>query len=240
MKDIGLHQADLIIPVFNEAEILETFYRRVSDLGLNLNLIFIDNASSDASVAIVESFPNATLIKHEYNAGYGASLIDGMKYGENDNVIIIDADCEYPPEVIPEILAALVDHDVVYTSRLYNRRSALDARMPRLKLVGNKIISFLFNTLFRQNTTDLYTGCKGFRRQCIKGLTFDRMGFEHVLEFACRISMQGYRISDIPIDYAQRSTGASKMSHLSETVKFLSLLFYFRFTVRKNIVGARS
>ncbi len=234
MKKAKGHQADLIIPVFNEAQILETFYHRVSNLGLYLNLIFIDNNSSDNSVSIIESFPNAILIKHTLNEGYGGSLIDGMKQCKSDNVIIIDADCEYPPEVIPDILASLAENDVVYASRLLERASASDANMPLVKLVGNKVISGLFNSLFHQNTTDLYTGCKGFRRKCIEGLSFNHKGFEHVLEFACKISQQGYRIVDIPIEYAQRSTGKSKMSHLSETVKFLILLLFFRVSKRRQ------
>jgi glycosyltransferase involved in cell wall biosynthesis len=222
--------ADVIVPVFNEEEILEEFYQRISNLKLNLNLIFVDNASNDRSLSILETFPDVTIVRHSVNEGYGSSLIDGMAYGRNEKVIIIDADCEYPPEVIPDILSALDKHDLVYTSRLYRRRSAVEANMPGLKVLGNRIISGLFNRLFRQRTTDLYTGCKGFRRHCIEGLSFRRKGFEHVLEFACLLSRRGYRIVDIPIEFAPRSTGKSKMSHLAETSKFLALLLYFRVT----------
>jgi len=225
-----MRDADVIVPVFNEEGILEEFHRRVRDLDVNLNLIFVDNASSDNSLRILESFADVTIIRHSVNEGYGGSLIDGMAHCRNDKVVIIDADCEYPPEAIPAILDALDNHDLVYTSRLLRRHSAADANMPFLKLLGNRIISGLFNLLFRQRTTDLYTGCKGFRRGCIEGLDFKRTGFEHVLEFACLLSARGYRIFDIPIAYAPRSTGASKMSHVSETAKFLALLLYYRAT----------
>lgn len=228
---LKMQEADVIVPVFNEEDILEDFYRRICNLNLNLHLIFVDNASSDQSLKIIESFSDVTIIKHNVNEGYGSSLIDGMKCGRNNKVIIIDADCEYPPEAIPDILCALDKHDLVYTSRLLRRRSAVAANMPMLKVMGNKIISGLFNRLFGQRTTDLYTGCKGFRRDCIEGLDFRRRGFEHVLEFACLLSRRGYKIVDIPIEFAPRSTGKSKMSHLSETTKFLLLLLYFRVTV---------
>ena len=230
-KSLEQQDADVIIPVFNEEEILEEFFRRVCNLNLNLNLIFVDNASSDNSLKIIQSFPRVTIVRHSVNEGYGGSLVDGMKHCRNNKVIIIDADCEYPPEVIPNLLAALDQHELVYTSRLFRRTSASDANMPGLKLLGNKIISGLFNRLFGQSTSDLYTGCKGFRRHCIEGLQFKRSGFEHVLEFACLLSRRGYRIFDIPIEFAPRSTGKSKMSHLSETTKFLLFLLYFRATV---------
>ena len=227
--------ADVIVPVFNEEEILADFYQRICALNLNLNLIFIDNASTDNSVQIIESFADVTIVKHASNEGYGGSLIDGMAYGNSDNIIIIDADCEYPPEAIPTILSALEQHELVYTSRLLQRRSAADANMPRLKMLGNKIITTLFNRLFNQHTTDLYTGCKGFKRHCIKGVSFQHKGFEHVLEFACKLSQRGYQIVDIPVNFAPRSTGSSKMSHLSETSKFLFLLLLFS-TMRKTLM----
>ncbi|MDC0362950.1 glycosyltransferase family 2 protein [Halioglobus sp.] len=226
--------ADIIVPVFNEEDILEQFYSRVSNLGLDLNLIFIDNASVDSSLSILESFQDVTIIRHQSNEGYGSSLVDGMCHGRCENIIIIDADCEYPPEAIPHILEELRSSDIVYTSRLLHRKSAEDANMPYLKLLGNRIISGLFNILFDQNTTDLYTGCKGFKRDCIKGVSFSRMGFEHVLEFACTLSSRGYSIVDIPVVFEPRNTGTSKMSHLSETLKFLYVLALMKLTLSRE------
>jgi len=220
--------ADVIVPVYNEQDILEDFYRRVMALDLDLHLIFIDNASTDRSLQILQSFPGVDIIRHDHNEGYGSSLVDGILHGNNDNIIVIDADCEYPPEVIPAILAALQDHDVVYTSRLMGRNSSDEAKMPYLKYLGNKVISSLYNGLFRQNVTDLYTGCKGFKRSCVEGIDFERMGFEHVLELSCRMSQRGYRILDIPITFEPRHTGSSKMNHVSETAKFFYLLLRYR------------
>ena len=147
--------ADIVVPVFNEEDILEEFivaYRSK----LSLNLIFIDNSSVDSSLSILESFKDVTIIRHQSNEGYGSSLIDGMQLGCSDNIIIIDADCEYPPKADADILKALQKHDLVYTSRLLFRKSARDSNMPYLKLLGNKIISGLFNVLFSQQTTPLH------------------------------------------------------------------------------------
>lgn len=233
MIKVVMRKTDVIVPVFNEEEILEEFYQRITALNLQLNLIFIDNASTDNSLQIIKSFPDVTIVEHSTNEGYGSSLIDGMECGSCENIVIIDADCEYPPEVLPALIKALEYHDLVYTSRMLDRKSAADANMPFLKMLGNKIISASFNVLFRQHTSDLYTGCKGFKRHCIEGMTFKQKGFEHVLEFACLLSQRGYQIADIPINYAPRHTGSSKMSHFAETIKFLFLLLYFS-TMGKN------
>ena len=223
-----MKSVDVIVPVLNEEQILPEFIRRGSSLGLDLNLIFIDNASTDRSPDIVSRVEGARLIRHDSNRGYGGSLIHGMAECSSDYVIVIDADCEYPPEAIPSILDALQTHPVVYTSRLLGRKSSTEANMPQLKMLGNRIISTLFNLFFAQSTTDLYTGCKGFRRDCLEGLNFRYTGFEHVLEFACLLSRRGYRIHDVPVDFQPRASGKSKMKHVSETVKFLALLVYFR------------
>ena len=225
---------DIIVPVYNEAEALPRFHERLRRTGVDMNLVFVDNASTDDSVAIIRSFPGAQLIEHEKNEGYGGSLIDGMLQTFAPRIVIIDADCEYPPECIPGLLTELEKHDVVYASRLLNKADAAEAGMNPVKMFGNKLISGLFNVLFKQNTTDLYTGCKALRRECIQGMPFKHKGFEHVLELAARLSSRGYAIHDYPVRFEQRTTGKAKMKHVSETTKFLLLLmaFYFRSKTR--------
>lgn len=225
---------DVIVPVYNEAEALPKFHERLSRTGVNMNLVFVDNASTDDSVAIIRSFPGAQLIEHEKNEGYGGSLIDGMLQTSAPRIVIIDADCEYPPECIPGLLAELEKHDVVYASRLLNKANADEAGMNPVKMFGNKLISSLFNVLFKQNTTDLYTGCKAMRRECILGMPFKHKGFEHVLELAARLSSRGYVIHDYPVRFEARTTGKAKMKHISETTKYLFLLMalYFRSKTR--------
>ena len=125
-------------------------------LNLGLNVVYIDNCSADRSVEIIEAFESVTLVRHDSNEGYGGSIIYGIAHSSNDKIIIIDADCEYPPEALPEMAAGLDQVEVVYTSRFLEANNDF---MPRLKKYGNQLISALFNRLFQQRVTDLYTGC---------------------------------------------------------------------------------
>ncbi|XOF32599.1 MAG: glycosyltransferase family 2 protein [Candidatus Electrothrix sp. YB6] len=220
---------DIIVPVFNEQDGLHEFHRRVTALGPEYRLIFIDNASTDNSLEIIENFKEVTIIRHETNQGYGASLRDGIRAARAGKIIIIDADCEYPPEAIPLLVQELDRHEVVYTSRFLDDRNR--DRMGYMKMLGNKIISGAFNLLFRQQVTDLYTGSKGFRRQVVSGLPMERNGFEHVLEVAARLAKKGITIHEIPVDFRPRQTGQSKMRHLGETVKYLGLLIWYAVTI---------
>jgi len=225
MKDT---KVDVVIPVYNEEDGLMELYQRIAALDLDLHLIFIDNASTDGSLALLKGFEGVEIIEHATNEGYGSSLRDGIRAATADKVIIIDADCEYPPEAIPQLVQELDHHEVVYTSRFFDDRNK---GMSFFKMLGNKIISRMFNLLFRQNVTDLYTGSKGFQRRLVADLPMERNGFEHVLEVAARLAKQGFMIHEIPVDFQARRTGSSKMSHVMETVKYLYLLVFYFFSL---------
>jgi glycosyltransferase involved in cell wall biosynthesis len=223
-------QADIIVPVRNEQDNLPILWARLTAMSdfPAWNIIFIDNASTDNSVAFIETIPDATLIRHDRDRGYGASLRNGMAAAKTGKLVIIDADCEYPPESIPMLLEQLDSYPVVYASRLFGKSTARQAGMPMIKWLGNRLISSAYNRLFAQQTTDLYTGCKAMRRECLKNTRLQRNGFEHVLELAVQLAALGYAIKEIPIDFKPRSAGQSKMSHASEITKFFLLLLRYK------------
>jgi glycosyltransferase involved in cell wall biosynthesis len=217
---------DVIIPVLNEREMLPVFMKRIEGSGLPLHLIFIDNGSDDGTLEYVSEQPGATLIAHGENLGYGRSLVDGMKAANAATIMIIDADCEYPPEAIPRLIEAVeAGADVVYGSRFLDG-GRVD--MSRTRAWGNRFLTGLFNLLYRQHITDLYTGMKAMRRDAFAGMDFRRDGFEHVAELAARLSRRGYEISEVPVEYSPRCTGRSKMRHIPELLKALTSLVYFR------------
>lgn len=219
---------DVIVPTHNEEEIISTFYNRIMSLNMDINLIFVDNASHDNTITKLESFKDVTIIRHDKNEGYGGSIIDGIKRSDGDIVVIIDADCEYPPESIPEIIDELEDSDVVYGSR-FLKNNSID--MAKSRIAGNKIITGLYNWLFHQSITDLYTGFKAFNRSVLKDITLTQQGFEHVLEMGIKFAKRNITIHEIPIVYTPRSTGRSKMKHFTETLKYLYYLIYYRITL---------
>ena len=219
-----LEAIDILVPVYNEEEGLETFYKRMKNVPVAANHIFIDNASTDRTADILRSFEDVSIILHDKNEGYGGSINDGIRNSQADIILVIDADCEYPPEAIPDILRKLESEDVVYASRFLDGRNE---NMPLIKRKGNQLISFLFNMFFRQKVTDLYTGCKAFRRHTLDGFAMERSGFESVLEMAVHFANSGYTISEVPVKFESRKTGVSQMKHVSEVVKFLYLLIAY-------------
>lgn len=218
------NSVDVIVPVFNEVENLPDFFARWQKLQLEATLIFVDNGSTDGSLELLKQQPRAQVIAHPHNEGYGASILDGIRAGRNKKIVVIDADGEYPLECLPALLSALEHHDVVYASRFLASGAAV---MPWLKARGNQMISQAFNRLFQQQVTDLYTGCKAFKRSCLDGMVLEQTGFEHVLELSAKLAARQYTIHEIPVVFSPRRAGKSKMRHGIETAKFFYWLLQY-------------
>jgi len=216
---------DVVVPVLNEVEMLPRFLARVAALGMDLRLICVDNGSTDGTLELLRSRPEITLLEHGRNLGYGRSLADGLRASRAPRVVIIDADCEYPPEAIPVLLAGLESAPVVYASRFLGG-GPLD--MSPLRRAGNRLLTDIFNLLYGQRLTDLYTGMKALRREAFQGLALRYNGFEHVVELAAGLAGRGLALAEAPVAYTPRQTGRSKMRHLPEVLKALWVLLKLR------------
>jgi len=133
----------VICPVHNEELCLDYFYERYSAVRdriparWRLELTFIDNASTDRTVEIIRQIrsrdPSVQLITHSRNFGYQASLICGLTNLHGDAYVIIDADCEDPPEMIVDFIAKWEDgYDLVYGDRKWRSENPTVALARRL------------------------------------------------------------------------------------------------------------
>src|SRR5271167_2878055 len=104
----------VVCPVYNEERSIPIFYERLQKAiaeyrdHFDFELLFTNNASTDGSAEIVarirEEDPSVQLLTLSRNFGYQASLQAGLSYAAGDAIVIIDVDCEDPPEMIPEFL----------------------------------------------------------------------------------------------------------------------------------------
>src|SRR5262249_16297109 len=118
----------VIIPCFNEEQVLPETYERISavlsgQLGLGYELVFIDDGSSDGTRATLKGFaqmdPRVNLITFSRNFGHQPAVSAGLRYCRGDLAVIIDADLQDPPEVIPDMIGQLIStgSNVVYGVR---------------------------------------------------------------------------------------------------------------------------
>ncbi|MFO1067146.1 MAG: glycosyltransferase family 2 protein [Geminicoccaceae bacterium] len=120
----------LVVPFFNEETVLEEFHRRVSavlaGLGMEAELVFVDDGSRDSSVAVLERLkqtdPRIGILQLSRNFGKEVALTAGLDHARGDAVIVIDADLQDPPELIPDLVAKWREgYDVVYAQRIVRR-----------------------------------------------------------------------------------------------------------------------
>lgn len=114
----------IVVPAFNEEEVLPEFHRRLSDVLNTLNaeceIIYVNDGSKDHTLQTMTDFadPRVAIIDLSRNFGKEIAMTAGLDYARGDAVIVIDADLQDPPELIPELVAKWREgHDVVYARR---------------------------------------------------------------------------------------------------------------------------
>jgi dolichol-phosphate mannosyltransferase len=215
---------DVVVPVYNEEAAVEELVARLRAACPGARLIVVDNASTDRTAALLAAMPDVQLVRHAENLGYGRSLADGIAAGTGTRIVMIDGDLEYLPEDVPALDRALASAPVVYGSR-FLRPVAGGSTVWSL---GNRLVTLSFNLLFRQHLTDLYTGIRGVRRAALPAGGLHSPGFEFVLELAAALARAGARIAEVPVGYAERRGGRSKMRHVRELAKFAVRLVALR------------
>ena len=203
----------VVIPVYNEAATIEEVVRRVKALPLAIEAIAVNDASTDGSGAVLDRLAAARqldrVIHQPENRGKGAALRAGFAAATGDVVVVQDADLEYDPADLPELLEPIRvgRADAVYGSRFQGG--------PRRVLffwhsVGNTFLTLMSNVFTNLNLSDMETCYKLIRRDLLQRLplTSNRFGFE--VEITARLSQVGARIWELPISYSGRTYAEGK------------------------------
>jgi glycosyltransferase involved in cell wall biosynthesis len=198
----------LIIPIYNEAQHLEAFLTRIDalDLGIEKELIFVDDCSKDSSLKILQAHQLTSknlIIAQTPNQGKGAALRAGFAAATGELIVVQDADFEYDPSDLKTLIEPLVADkaDVVFGSRF--KKDARQVHRTFHYLV-NRILTLLSNLFSGLYLTDMETCYKLFRAEIIKNivLTSDRFGFEP--EVTAKLARLKVRVYELPISYFPR------------------------------------
>jgi glycosyltransferase involved in cell wall biosynthesis len=219
----------VVMPVFNERTTVEEIIRRVLAVPLRIELIVVDDGSTDGSGEILDALKHElpfTLLR-QTNAGKGAALRRGFTAVTGDVVIIQDADLEYSPEEYPGLIELILDGhaDVVYGSRFLGRHRVFLFT----HYLGNRIVTLATNVLYNTMLTDMETCYKAMRVDVLRSFSLDSDGFGIEPEITAKIFKRGYRVYEVPIMYAGR--GYDEGKKITWTAGFVALwvLLKYRF-----------
>lgn len=228
----------IIVPIYNEENYIKRVLASLIHLDLEKNskeIIIVDDGSSDNSPKILQSYeqkPNITIVYQSKNQGKGAAVRQGMKIATGDIICIQDADLEYDPQDIKNILPLFENNiaDVVYGSRFISNSE--HRVLYYWHCVANKFVTSLSNILTNLNLSDIETCRKLFRKEVIEQVLpkLKSKGFEFEAEITALISKKHWRIYEVGISYHGRSYQEGKKIKFIDALKTLVIIIRTKFT----------
>lgn len=221
----------VVVPVYNEGETLKEVVHKVLAVPCLMEVIIVDDCSSDdtgeVARSLAEIHPQVRTVRHSKNAGKTAALRTGFALTEGEIVIVQDADLEYDPQEIPEVIIPILEGhaDVVFGSRFLVRRAARVLYF--YHYLANKLLTFLSNTLTNLNMTDIETGYKAFRGDIIRNMIIVSSGFGFEVEVTAKVAKLEAAIYEVPISYYGRTYREGKKIGLLDGLLALWLIFRF-------------
>jgi hypothetical protein len=205
----------IVIPAYNEERYIGTLLDRISavdltPLGLDQQVIVVDDCSRDSTPDIVQRHPAVTLLRMPKNGGKGAAVRAGIAAATGEYLIIQDADLEYEPRDYIPMLEALFEGrgDVVYGSRYLSRGK--HASQSWAAYLGGRSLSLVALLFTGRYLTDTVTAYKMFSRRDIAAIPLETSGFELDHEITARLAARGKRIVEVPISYRPRTRAEGK------------------------------
>jgi len=222
----------VIIPVYNERELLPKLLKKVEDVkGINKEIIIVDDGSKDGTKDFLNTVRKKyKVVFHKKNQGKGMAIRTGLKHATGDIVIIQDADLEYDPNDYHKLIKPIIDGkaNVVYGSRRLKKQkeeySSIGFYIGGLGL--NLIANILYPNL---HITDEATCYKVFKADVINNLDLECKRFEFCPEVTAKLAKRKIKIIEVPISYHPRSIKNGKKINWKDGVEALWTLLKYRF-----------
>ena len=229
MNDSGKSPAvSVVVPVFNEEEnmsILQSELRSAL-VGLDHEIVFVDDGSTDRSAEKIETGPNVRIVRFEKNTGQSAALYAGIRAARGQIIVMIDSDLQNDPADIPRLLEEISRGADLVCGYRAKRKDTITKRLT------SRIANFVRSRFTKDYVRD--TGCtlKAMRRECGETL----VPFKGVHRFIpALIRGAGYRLVEIPVNHRPRRFGQTKYGFGSRALRATMDMFGVRWLLSRRL-----
>lgn len=229
--EVSQEGLSVVIPVYNEEKTLADIVHRVLELPQVLEIIIVDDCSKDRTPEVAEKLAKdnskVRYTRQPKNGGKTAALKTGFAMTRGEIVIVQDADLEYDPSEIPDVIDPIINGhaDVVYGSRFMVKRAARVIYF--YHYIANKGLTFLSNLLTNLNMSDVETCYKAFRGEIIRNMIITSSGFGFEIEVTAKVAKLGCAIYEVPISYYGRTYEEGKKIGLKDGIAALWFIAKF-------------
>jgi glycosyltransferase involved in cell wall biosynthesis len=223
----------ILMPVYNEQSTVERAIREAAGAELSVphEVVVIDDGSTDGTRRILDetAWPEGvTIHRHASNLGKGAAVLTALGHARGDLAAVLDADLEYRPADIDQLLPPLLDGraGAVFGVRAFEGHTSHSY----LYVLGNRGVTLVANVLFNVYLRDIMTCHKVMQTDLFRSLDLKSRGFDIEPEITARLLRRGERIYEIPVSYSARRTEDGKKLTALDGIRCVRTLIRCRLT----------
>jgi dolichol-phosphate mannosyltransferase len=240
----------IVTPTYNEAENLPKLVSALFSLPLDLNVLIVDDNSPDGTGKIadelVQKFPGRVDVLHRPGKmGLRSAYLNGFQKildGDSQALVQMDADFSHDPSALVEMAKLLESCDVVLGSR-YVKGGSVDKRWPIWRKSLSAFGNFYARTILRLPLHDVTTGYRMWRRETLQRMPLERIqsnGYIFLVEMMYLAHCLQFKIGEVPIYFADRRLGKSKMSikiQMEAAIRVWQVLWHYRDLKKAGLAG---
>ncbi len=215
-------QISIIIPTYNESENIIKILHSIGEIlpkNIPTQAIVVDDNSPDGTGKIVEDYLKNVkkiadytieIIHRKAKDGLGSAILKGIQQAKGDTIVVMDSDFSHPPQIIPKLIESIkkYQYDIVVASR-YIKGGKIQGWSLKRKIIS-KSATLIAKKGLGIDTKDPMSGFFAFKRNIIKGLNIDAIGYKILLEIL--VKTKNVNIKEIPYTFQDREFGSSKLS----------------------------